>query len=372
MVRLVKREVKGTDYAYLEEDVYYGSKREIISVYMGPFIDFQNYDTTSEEAKTKIFVKILENNDKGAKLYKIKHLNEKAAQYFEFARYLIRIFYDVTPQDEIKNYVDAFYTQYTQGTTAIEGNTCTLRETDLILNEGISVGGKELREIYEIENYKKLRIYADSHRGDVTEEFIKQINEIVLDKIDVPKGGYRKVGVAIRGTTFEPPPAAVVESQMSELVDWYNKESEDNLHPVEIVALFHQQFEEVHPFAEGNGRTGREILNFILKKNGFPPIFFGRTEREQYLHALDAGNEGNHIPLIRFISWRVLESAKSYKKQVIDKLGSIHETVKDESEKAKVKQRLETLNKLFENTIKMTEDGMKTAIEEKSKLDKSK
>lgn len=146
MARITKREVKGIAYAYLEEDYYYGSKREVLSVYLGPMSNFSDYDSKSKDAEDRLFLKIIENSEKSPKFYRKEHLNENAIIHLEFARILIRIFYSVTLPDEIKNYAENFYTRYTQGTTGIEGNTCTLRETDLILNEGISVGGKELRE----------------------------------------------------------------------------------------------------------------------------------------------------------------------------------------------------------------------------------
>ena len=313
MARLVKRLVKNVLYAYLEEDVYYGSKRSVLSIYLGPFEEFSSYDVNCTEAKTKLLAKLLENCSSGTKLYKSQYLSESGLLYLEYVRVILRQFNLTNSIDEIKSYSDAFYTRYAQGTTAIEGNTCTLRETDLILNEGVSVGGKDLREIHEIENYKKLRSYVDSYSGDLTEEFILKINSIILDNLDVPKGSYRKVAVVIRGADFEPPPAAVVPDEMVSLLSWYKKV---DLHPLETAVLFHQKFEEIHPFAEGNGRTGREILNFILRKNGFPPIFFGTPEREEYLSALDSGNKENFIPLFKFILWRVLEAGKSYKKHV--------------------------------------------------------
>ena len=369
MARITKREVKGIAYAYLEEDYYYGSKREVLSVYLGPMSNFSDYDSKSKDAEDRLFLKIIENSEKSPKFYRKEHLNENAIIHLEFARILIRIFYSVTLPDEIKNYAENFYTRYTQGTTGIEGNTCTLRETDLILNEGISVGGKELREIYEIENYKRLRVFVDSYKGDISEEFIKNINRIVMEHIEESGGTYRRVNVAIRGAGFEPIPSALVETEMTGLIRWYNEKKNENLHPVEIAALFHQRFEEIHPFKDGNGRTGRELLNSILRKNGFPTIFFGIPEREQYLKALDYGNEGNHIPLVKFITWRIFESAKSYGKQVVGRYKDLIDTATEE-EKTKIAVQLANLDRQFEDTIQLSEDSVMKQFEKKGSLDR--
>jgi Fic family protein len=364
MARIVRRQVRGNDYAYLEEDIFYGSKRSVIRFYLGPYEKFRNYDPYSREAANRMLFRIISNINKSRDAYEVIHLRRDAIPYLEFTRYLIRVFNRIMPQNEIENYAEHFYTQYVHGTSAIEGNTCTLRDTDLILNESISVGGKELREIYEIKNYGMLRKFVEGYRGDITLDFIKKINDIILHNIDESKGNFRNVPVFIRGSVYEPPPAAVVEDEMEELISWYSNQRKENLHPVEMASLFHQRFEEIHPFAEGNGRTGREILNFMLKRNGFPSIFFGTPEREQYLDALDSGNSGNHIQLIKFVSWRVFESARKYRAQIFDQAKRQEELTKGitREKKQELEQSIDLMSRRLDNSIVLAENGMKKKI----------
>jgi Fic family protein len=114
----------------------------------------------------------------------------------------------------------------------------------------------------------------------------------------MPAGEYRIRGAAIRGFGYTPPPADTVPIRMRYLLDEYRR---NKVHPVEAAAVFHQKFEEIHPFQDGNGRTGREILNLMLERQGFPPAYITPAERSRYLDALEAGNGLDYTPLIDFI-----------------------------------------------------------------------
>jgi len=92
---------------------------------------------------------------------------------------------------------------------------------------------------------------------------------------------------------------------MQKLLNKYNEQVNKNIHPIEIASFFHQKFEEIHPFADGNGRVGREIINFMLSKNGFPQIYIKEKQRSEYLTALQKGNEENYVALLEFIASRI-------------------------------------------------------------------
>ncbi len=227
-------------------------------------------------------------------------------------------------ESDRKRYEDAHFTQYVHGTTSIEGNTYTLRETDLTLNEGVTIGGKPKREFYEIENYGTLKRYLDTLKKiDIDTDFIKKIHSFILANIDDDSAGQlRKIDVGIRGTMFEPPPAIFVEENMAGLITWYKKNLK-KMHPVELAAIFHQKFEEIHPFKDGNGRVGREIVRLSLRENGYPTIFIDMKKRENYLKSLDAGNTGDYEPICNFVvnnlldvHYKLLENAQNDLKSI--------------------------------------------------------
>jgi Fic family protein len=218
-----------------------------------------------------------------------------------------------------KRYEESMFTRYVYGTTSIEGNTYTLRETSLILNEGITVGGKDKREFYEIENYGRLKKELPSpNKIKIDLDLVNLIHRIIMAHIDDDSAGeFRRVDVGIRGAEFSPPLSFEVEKKMKGLMKWY-AEHEQKMHPVELATIFHQKFTEIHPFVDGNGRVARELVRQIFAMNGYPTIFIDRSSREEYLKSLDEGNKGNYKPLADFfvnnlvnVHHQLLDRAKS-------------------------------------------------------------
>lgn len=205
---------------------------------------------------------------------------------------------------DLQSYEDAFFTKYVYGTTSIEGNTCTLRETSLILDENISVGGKNLREIFEIENYRKINQYIKDLEFEnlkIDLNFIKKIHSLLLANIkNSGNGDFRNIEVFVKGADFQPTPAIFIEDEMNDLVNFYMK-NKDKMHPIEMIATFHHKFERIHPFLDGNGRVGRELMRIMLKKLQLPTIFIDQSNRNEYLEALAEGDKGNIKPLTLFL-----------------------------------------------------------------------
>lgn len=250
--------------------------------------------------------------DTTKKYLKWEYLKDSEIKFLENLRFGYIILLKEYDEPELTRYEEAAYTKYVYGTTNIEGNTYTLRETELTLNEGLTVGGKEKREFYEIENYGKLKKYLEPIKTiEINEKIIKTIHKIIMENIDDNSAGcFRKINVGIRGTEFEPIPGLFIEEEIEKLIKWYKK-NEYKIHPVELSGIFHQKFEEIHPFKDGNGRVGRELLRIILKKNGFPTIFIGPDEREKYLKSLDSSNNGDYIHICKFIVNNLLKVHKN-------------------------------------------------------------
>lgn len=189
-------------------------------------------------------------------------------------------------EGEVKRLNEDFMVEYTYNTNAIEGNTLTLRETDMVLR-GVTIDKKPLKDHMEAIGHKEAFYFICNlvkERAPLTEYVIKQIHSLVL--IDNPreKGVYRSVPVRIVGAANEPVQPYMIEPKMNELLIDYAK---DGRNIVERLAAFHIQFECIHPFIDGNGRTGRLLVNLELMKAGYPPIDIKFADRKRYYDAFD-------------------------------------------------------------------------------------
>lgn len=195
---------------------------------------------------------------------------------------------DTLPEITVKSYVQAFELEYTHNSTAIEGNTLTLLETKVVLEEGLSVGGKKLREIYEVINHNKAyqHVKASIAKGQSLDEaIIKDIHAILTENIMVG-GIYRNVEVYISGAAHTPPAPNEMYRQVK---DFYADLAEkDATNVIELAAWAHAEFVRIHPFADGNGRTSRLIMNYQLMAHGFLPVSIAKESRLDYFNALEA------------------------------------------------------------------------------------
>ena len=187
-----------------------------------------------------------------------------------------------------KSYLEDFITRSTYNSNGIEGSTLTYAETYAILynDNSFIIQGKEPREIYEAINHKKALEYLldflnkDEELNDI---FIKKLNEIINKDIQ-DTDGYRKVKVIIKGSDHIPPEAVQVPNLMYYFIDNYNNYTENDI--FYKIAKFHIDFEKIHPFEDGNGRTGRLLINYELIKNNIPPIVIEKEDRVKYFELL--------------------------------------------------------------------------------------
>lgn len=195
---------------------------------------------------------------------------------------------DQIPDLTVQSYVKAFELEYTHNSTAIEGNTLTLLETKVVLEEGISVGGKMLREIYEVINHNKAYQYIKSCINDekpLNEGIIKDIHALLTENIMVG-GVYRNVEVYISGAAHTPP---VPNEMYQQVKNFYADLAEkNNIDIIELAAWTHAEFVRIHPFADGNGRTSRLIMNYQLLANGYLPVSIAKETRLDYFNSLEA------------------------------------------------------------------------------------
>jgi Fic family protein/DNA-binding Xre family transcriptional regulator len=185
-----------------------------------------------------------------------------------------------------------FRLNYTYESNRIEGNTLTLQETHLVINEGLTIGGKSMREHLEVVNHSEAIEYISEivqNKVDFTERVLKQIHYLILKGIDRENAGvYRSIGVRISGSSHLPPEPFLLNRMMEEVFEYYQK-NKNLLHPIILAAEMHEQIVRIHPFIDGNGRTTRLIMNLILLQNGFPiaNIKGDLTSRLAYYKALE-------------------------------------------------------------------------------------
>jgi Fic family protein/DNA-binding XRE family transcriptional regulator len=213
---------------------------------------------------------------------------------------------------------EALELEYTFESNRIEGNTLTLRETDLVINKGLTVSGKSMREHLEAINHGDAIHYVKeliSKESVLTKKEVLSIHNLILRGI-IPEeaGKYRRIQVMIQGSGHMPPPPYLVEKQMEDYFIWYER-NRMSLHPIVLAAEMHERLVTIHPFIDGNGRTSRLIMNMILLQNGFviANIKGDNTSRYSYYEALDeVQTSGNKDAFIRFIAEVEKQSLERY------------------------------------------------------------
>jgi Fic family protein len=197
--------------------------------------------------------------------------------------------------------------EYTHESNKIEGNTLTLRETAIVIEKGLTIGGKPLNDHLEAINHAQAIDYIKDlakATNTITERDILQIHALILQGIDRENAGrYRSVPVMISGSKHTPPAPYVVPEKMQEMMRFYD-ENRETMHPVELASEMHERLVYIHPFADGNGRTARLLMNLILLQNGYPiAILKGDTEnRLRYYETLEiASITGDKMPFKDFI-----------------------------------------------------------------------
>lgn len=202
-------------------------------------------------------------------------------------------------EGELKRLQEEFLLEFTYNSNAIEGNTLTLQETAMVL-EGITIDRKPLKDHLEAVGHKEAFEYVRqlvSERVKLSERVIKEIHSLVLMDRREDRGVYRKIPVRILGAENEPPQPYMVPKMMEELIRGHN-ENEKKMHIIEAAARFHLEFEDIHPFIDGNGRTGRLLLNFELMQKGYLPINVKFADRSRYYECFRRYNQIKDIDAI--------------------------------------------------------------------------
>lgn len=212
---------------------------------------------------------------------------------------------------------ERFEIEMTYNSNAIEGNTLTLKETYWVIQQGITVKGKPLKDHLEAKNHQEALEYlyelvrhGASHT--VSEHLVKSLHTLVIQDIDRNIAGkYREVDVFITGTEHKPPSALEVPHLIRSLMEWTRK-NHKKMNAVEFATMFHHKFVHIHPFQDGNGRVGRLLMNIFLMQHGFPLTIIQKNDRQKYYRVLAVADKNNYKPLALFIAQAVLRSLNIY------------------------------------------------------------
>lgn len=219
-------------------------------------------------------------------------------------------------EGELKRLQEEFLLEFTYNSNAIEGNTLTLQETAMVL-EGITIDKKPLKDHLEAIGHKEAFDFVKELVSDkirISERVIKDIHSLVLMDRREDKGVYRRIPVRIMGAENQPPQPYMVPVLMEELVREHESQRKE-MHVIEAAARFHLNFESIHPFIDGNGRTGRLLLNFELMQAGYPPINVKFSDRKKYYECFKLYSlEKSEDAMIRMIAGYVEEEIDRYLK----------------------------------------------------------
>ncbi|MFM2231108.1 MAG: hypothetical protein RL607_2366 [Bacteroidota bacterium] len=219
------------------------------------------------------------------------------------------------PQSALHKIKEALTIEWTYNSNSIEGNTLSLRETQMVIQEGITIKGKSLREHFEVKNHEVAidYLYSIIHENyQLRSRDILNLHGYVLRSIEEEFAGrLRNGGVRISGANFIPPNAQKVPYLIDELIDFV-VQNPLGLNTIELATVFHHKFVWIHPFFDGNGRTVRLAMNLILMQAGYPPAIILKNDRKKYYEALNQANNGNYQKLMLLMCQAVERSLNIY------------------------------------------------------------
>jgi cell filamentation protein, protein adenylyltransferase len=240
--------------------------------------------------------------------------------------------YRPLPQALVKNLDNWFLVELTYTSNAIEGNTLTRAETALVIEKGLTVGGKSLKEHFEANNHAHalqwIRTLVSKTVQDIDEAIILQIHRYILEAIDdVNAGFYRNILVRISGSPVILPNPLKVPDLMADFIAWIHSSKQN---PIELAALAHYKLVSIHPFVDGNGRTARLLMNLILMMHGYPPAIIRPEDRLAYIKSLESAQLGSSLDrYIALIARAIDQSLEIYLKAVKGEDASLSENASE-------------------------------------------
>ncbi|MFH0905957.1 MAG: Fic family protein [archaeon] len=322
MVYIYEKKINGESYYYLRLDKRINGKKIVKDIaYLGNNLnkinieDILNSKNYGKEIKKSyrainrfLTSKHYLEKIKKMKLKEDKYLTKEQLQNLEIIKLHFKDRFLKLDSKTKKQVYDDFLVSFTYNTTSIEGNTISLNNVRKFLSqENFSIKNKNLREIYDLRNTKDT-FYKFLSQKEINKQLIIDIHDNLMKDID-NRTGFRKHDVRVFKSRFDSSPYFRVEKEINELLEFY-KENKNKLHPFVLATIFHHKFEKIHPFYDGNGRSGRMIFNLILINSNFAPIIITKTNRNKYLDALETSDKLEDYS--KLISFLITEYEKGY------------------------------------------------------------
>lgn len=245
------------------------------------------------------------------KIFKPDHIfNKKELEKIESIKVDYKRVIKKLSKTSLKDLFDRFTANFTYESNALEGNSMTLKDVVIVMFENISIKGKDLREIYDTKNSRKVVGLIIKNQFSISSEDIVKMHKMLVKDTEVNEG-YKVVPNIIVGRNIETTPPEKVQEEINKLIKWYN-ESKGKIHPLKLATLFHGKFERIHPFEDGNGRVGRFLINVILINNKYPPLIIRKSQRIAYLSALKNFDNRHYDTLERFILEKFKETFRKF------------------------------------------------------------
>ncbi|MDP3733636.1 MAG: Fic family protein [Nanoarchaeota archaeon] len=303
MVFIQERKAKGEVYLYIDKSIRIGKKVHKISRFLGKKSEVSPEKIKMEKKKfaleidTKIVLLLVAEAKKRYPSFEfpltieeIKKIEEMNLQYKEIRRSLNKKDWEDVKKRFVANFVFE--------SNALEGNSLTLKNFSEIVFENKIIASADLREVYDAKNSYDVFSKLFDSKKEISGEFIIELHKKLMKNVD-QRVGYKKLPNIILGRAITLTAPENVSQEMKNLLKWY-QEKENKIYPLELAFKFHHKFEQIHPFADGNGRVGRMLLNHILIRKGYYPIIIRNNHRNKYINALQSADLNRYILLIRF------------------------------------------------------------------------
>jgi len=318
MVYIYKKTVSGKPYYYLriserngtqvltKDIAYLGTSAQDIEQKLHHLNKYRTeirkaHKNLQRVIRANIWLEKVKAQKRKADAYIANHLDEIEACQLHFENQFLK-----KNEKTQKELFEQFAIEFSYNTTSLEGNTITLKEAHKLLTQGLTPTDRTLRETYDVQNTQ--RVFLQWEKVTMTHQSIIQLHADLMKHID-ERIGYRTEDVRVFRSRFDVTPAPYVRTDMELLIKWYTT-MRSKMHPLTLACLFHHKFEKIHPFMDGNGRTGRILFNCILMQNKYPPIIIEKKMRTQYLDALSSADSESiescavkqYKPLVQFVA----------------------------------------------------------------------
>lgn len=304
MAYLEKIEREGKTYYYVTKNFRISDKKwKKIRRYIG--------DNPPSKEQTKKAVEEIESEalEKGLIKHISRHsyLSDEEAEKLQDLKIVFNKWYGKLKAIGREKYEEDFIVRFTYNSNAIEGNRLSLRETSMILTENIIPAGATPNDFNETINSKDCYEFIKKHGGEFNQKFLLKIHELLTKNTSCKiMGSYRTHDVRIYGSEWVPPAHGKVKKEMRKVFHWYYS-ARKKLHPIELGAILHNKLVRVHPFADGNGRTSRVVMNWILMRNRFPMFYIELRDKIKYYEAIEEGDKGNDEAIVHYIAKVLVE-----------------------------------------------------------------